>query len=131
MEIEIGDQKYAIRKMDAISQFHIARKLAPIIAAMGDTLQVEDDGLKAFVPLAEAIAGLPEDDVNAVIDRCLSVVSRSNGAGWSPVWNGAAKRPMFDDIDMVAMLQLVVAVIKDALGNFTGGPLSGLTVSVK
>ncbi|EJV8381989.1 hypothetical protein N7X67_004617, partial [Escherichia coli] len=36
--------------------------------------------------------------------------------GWTPVFNSG--QLMFDDIDLLSMLQLVARVVADSLGNF-------------
>lgn len=74
------------------------------------------DGLSgALSPLMKAYADLSEDDVNYVIHKCLGVCTR-NGAKVSR--NNSI---MFDDLELAQMLALVVAVIRDSMGNFIQG----------
>jgi hypothetical protein len=73
---------------------------------------------QALEPFMEAFAKMPEDDVNYVIHKCLSVVKRSS----SVVCRG--QTIMFDDLDMGQILPLVVAVIRVSLGNFIQGLLT-------
>lgn len=139
--IPIGGHDYSIGRLNALDQLHVSRKIAPIIpnimpilteVAKGDLEKViesiEDgsndnlDGLeplaKALEPFMEAIAKIPEDDVNYIIHKCLSVVKR-NGA---VVCRGNSI--MFDDLDMNHLLPLTVAVIRANLGNFIQGLLT-------
>ena len=139
--IPIGGHDYTIGRLNALDQLHVSRKIAPIIpnimpilteVAKGDLEKViasiETDenaelaGLeplaKALEPFMEAIAKMPEDDVNYVIYKCLSVVKR-NG---SVVCRGESI--MFDDLDMNHLLPLTVAVIRTNLGNFIQGLLT-------
>ena len=139
--IPIGGHDYSIGRLNALDQLHVSRKIAPIIpnimpilteVAKGDLEKViasiETDenaelaGLeplaKALEPLMEAIAKIPEEDVNYVIYKCLSVVKR-NG---SVVCRGESI--MFDDLDMNHLLPLTVAVIRTNLGNFIQGLLT-------
>lgn len=139
--IPIGGHDYTIGRLNALDQLHVSRKIAPIIpnimpilteVAKGDLEKViasiETDenaelaGLeplaKALEPFMEAIAKIPEEDVNYVIYRCLSVVKR-NG---SVVCRGESI--MFDDLDMNHLLPLTVAVIRTNLGNFIQGLLT-------
>ncbi|EBQ1834569.1 hypothetical protein A0Q22_20690, partial [Salmonella enterica] len=44
------------------------------------------------------------------------VVSRKHMDGWTPVFSSG--QLMFDDIDLLTMLQLVARVVADSLGNF-------------
>ncbi len=139
--IPIGGHDYAIGRLNALDQLHVSRKIAPIVpnimpilteVAKGDLEKViesieadenaELGGLeplaKALEPFMEAIAKMPEDDVNYVIHKCLSVVKR-NGA---VVCRGESI--MFDDLDMNHLLPLTVAVIRTNLGNFIQGLLT-------
>ena len=139
--IPIGGHDYTIGRLNALDQLHVSRKIAPIIpnimpilteVAKGDLEKViasiETDenaelaGLeplaKALEPFMEAIAKIPEEDVNYVIYKCLSVVKR-NGA---VVCRGESI--MFDDLDMNHLLPLTVAVIRTNLGNFIQGLLT-------
>ena len=139
--IPIGGHNYTIGRLNALDQLHVSRKIAPIIpnimpilteVAKGDLEKViasiETDenaelaGLeplaKALEPFMEAIAKIPEEDVNYVIYKCLSVVKR-NG---SVVCRGESI--MFDDLDMNHLLPLTVAVIRTNLGNFIQGLLT-------
>jgi hypothetical protein len=83
---------------------------------------LKDMAGKAFdvLPLAEAIAKMSDEDCNYVLGTCLNVVSRQidGGRGWAKVWSEAAKKPMYDDIDMGAMIAIVVRVLQDALAPF-------------
>lgn len=49
--------------------------------------------------------------------------------GWTPVFNSG--QLMFDDIDLLTMLQLVARVVADSLGNFLPTPLTSTTQSLQ
>ena len=73
--------------------------------------------LESVLPkIADTLAALPEEDVNAVIHPCLGVVMRQHEKGWVKIFDQGAL--MFDDIDLFTMLQLVARVVADSLGNF-------------
>lgn len=139
--ITIGEHDYTIGRLNALDQFHVSRKIAPIVptlmpiiteVAKGDlskaieSIELGDNNelgsleplAQALEPFMEAFAKMPEDDVNYVIHKCLSVVKR----GSSVVCRGQSI--MFDDLDMVQILPLVVAVIRVSLGNFIQGLLT-------
>ncbi|MCX5516235.1 hypothetical protein C3941_19795 [Kaistia algarum] len=128
-EFEVGGIAYKSRKMDAFQQFHVARKLTPAVAPFMQSLApmlaagagLGDDLVGAMMPLMQAIAAMPAEDCDFVIQSCLAVVDRqqSGGAGWSPVFNRDAKRMMFEDIDMPQMLAITVRVIQDNVGSFS------------
>ncbi|MGG2209676.1 phage tail assembly chaperone, partial [Escherichia coli] len=79
------------------------------------------DALDIVLPkIADTLAALPEEDVNAVIHPCLGVVMRQHEKGWVKIFDQGAL--MFDDIDLFTMLQLVARVVADSLGNFLKEP---------
>jgi hypothetical protein len=130
-EFEVDGVKYRSRKLNAFEQIHVFRKLAPILgsaSSMIEALRPHDGAtldidMGALMPLIDAIAGMPEDDVNFVLKKCLSVVQRAQptaaGEGWADVWSAGADRPMFDDIDAVVLIRISIAVIQDNIGNFS------------
>jgi hypothetical protein len=120
-EIEIGGQQYRIGKMDAMRQFHVARRLAPVLASLGISA-TELDGIDLFSvlgPVSEVLAKMPNEDVEYVIGSCLSVVHRREGEKWAQVQSPLPQaRLMYADIDMPVMVRLAVEVVKDNLGGF-------------
>lgn len=138
MEIEISGQRYTVGKMDAFKQYHVARKLAPALFALGGVaaglknlpkddsgkLDITDDkAMIVFGPVAQALAGMSEDDSNSVLRACLGVCSRAQGAGWAKVLApGETLKLMFEDIDLSVMFQLAMTVIQENLGNFFPAP---------
>lgn len=133
--IPIGGHDYTIGRLNALDQLHVSRKIAPIVpnimpilteVAKGDLERViesiedgENNELEGLEPLAEAlepfmeaIAKMPEDDVNYVVHKCLSVVKRGGAAVCR---NNTI---MFDDLDMNHLLPLTIAVIRMNLRNF-------------
>jgi len=123
-EFTVGDHDYRASKMDALTQFHVLRRLSPVIGALkdlagGDVAQKLD----ALGPIAEVVSRIPDDDVEYVLGHCLATVQRKKDGdtGWAPIWNAAAKRAMFEDIDMVAMLSISGHVVMNAIGPFSFG----------
>ena len=136
-EIEISGNKYRSGKLNAIQQFHLSRKLAPIVTKLAPVLgigralqdkQVSIEDLpelaEAVEPLMAGLAAMSNEDSEAILDLCMTVVTRNQGPLWAPVWNSQIKGLMFQDIDMVIMLRLAVAVIRDNLGPFIAGFLA-------
>ncbi|MCG7221219.1 MULTISPECIES: phage tail assembly chaperone [Acinetobacter] len=138
--ITIGEHDYTIGRLNALDQFHVSRKIAPIVPTLmpiisevakadldaiidsikegnNDDLDDLEPLAQALEPLMDAFSKMPEEDVNYIIHKCLSVVKR----GSSVVCRGQSI--MFDDLDMVQILPLVVAVIRVSLGNFIQGLL--------
>ena len=140
MQITISGKNYTIGRLNALDQLHVSRKIAPIIPSLipiisevakgglskviesmesGDDVELENidlkelDGLSgALSPLMDVIAGMSEGDTNLVIHKCLAVVIRDGAV----LCRGESI--MFDDLDMMQILPLVVAVIRKNLGNF-------------
>jgi hypothetical protein len=103
------------------------RRLAPLLAQMGVSLQTIQSGISADLtdflpalgPITNALAKISDDDANYIIFTCLEVVSRQSGEKWSRITSGM--NLMYDDIDMPTMLRLVVEVLKVNLGSFMQG----------
>lgn len=120
METTINGATYQIRKLTPMQQFHIARRLAPMLFAIGAGAEKARGGsgmAMAFEPAMEAIAAMSDADSEFVIGTSLSVVYRQQGSGWAPVQVPGAGM-MFQDIDLQTMLKLVFEVGKENLGNF-------------
>ena len=140
MQITISGKNYTIGRLNALDQLHVSRKIAPVIPSLipiisevakgglskviesmesGDDVELDNidlselDGLStALAPLMDVIAGMSEADTNLVIHKTLSVVHRDGAV----LCRGESI--MFDDMDMMQILPLVVAVIRKNLGNF-------------
>lgn len=117
-EFEVNGALYRAGKMDAFRQFHVARRLAPVVGSLGSLSQAARNPVEALAPVAQAIAGLSDADCEYVLGTCLGVVQRQQGNAWANIWNASAKRPMFEDIDLPAMLQIAMHVLQDTLGGF-------------
>ncbi len=78
-------------------------------AALRDTL---------FDDLAVALKMLTDEDSDYIIDTCYSVTMRNTGGVWSPLWNKAAKREQFADINMPQMLTIVGTILEEQLHSF-------------
>ena len=127
MEFEIKGIRYSAAELSVFDQLKVSRKVLPVLAGMlGDfqALRESSQGgnvystVETVLPtIADAVAGLSEEDTNAIIFPCLAVVSRRHGKDtWVPVFRDGVLA--FDDIDLMSMLQIVGRVIGDSLGNF-------------
>lgn len=126
MEFEIKGVHYRTAKLSVFDQLKVSRKLLPVLAGMlGDFQAIKSSAqggdvykaLETALPkIAESLADMSEEDTNAIIFPCLSVVARQNGKVWAPVMS--QNELMFDDIDLMSMLQIVGRVVGDSLGNF-------------
>lgn len=138
-ELEIGGNAYRINSMPAMTQFHVMRKLGPVLpgivpvlaqaaAALPQADGQEDggtmttvDGVAAIAmaarPLLDGLAAMADADAEYVINHCLSAVMRRDSGGKS--WNAVSRDgvTMFDDIDLMTSMQIVWAVLRE---NYTG-----------
>lgn len=124
-EVEIEERKYRTGKLDAFKQFHLVRKLMPLFSGLGETFAHMpaqtggDDFWKSLAPIAQAVSEMSTEDSEWIVKTCLSVVTVWNGRSWTPIMTNG--QLMFDDMEMMAMIQLSFAVIQDNLGSFFPG----------
>ncbi|MER0991619.1 phage tail assembly chaperone [Pseudomonas aeruginosa] len=139
-EFSVNGQTYRTAKIDAMRQFHLSRKIAPVIPALIPVFARLAESQKSeaakplstdlasmaplFEPFAEAVATMSDETAEYVMGTCLSVISRQQGNTWAPIWNDRQKVCMFDDIDSGVMLQLAAHVVRESLGPFLAGLLS-------
>lgn len=120
METEINGNTYSAGTLSVFDQLRVARKLLPMLGGMVGELKKLQSGetdIETLLPvIADTVAGMSDSDCDAIIHPCLSVVSRQSGKTWAPVFRQGEL--MFDDIDLMTMLQLVARVIGYSLGNF-------------
>jgi hypothetical protein len=117
-ELTIAGHEYRTGTLNAIQQFHIARRLAPIIAKLGAASGENATPLSAFDSLAEGISKLTDEDCDYVINLCMGTVRRKVGDTWLPAWNVKVNQPQYADIELPALIQLTLAVVQDQLGGF-------------
>lgn len=125
-EVEITSNTYRIGRLNAFAQFHIARRIAPLLQSLGTAVMDlprggagDDDTMKSLGPIAEALAKMSDEDCNYVLHACLSVCQRKQQGGqWARVQapNGAGL--MFEDIGLAELMQIALATIQENLSNF-------------
>lgn len=136
-EFEIDGHAYRIGKLSAFEQFHLSRKIAPLIPPLIPVfMQLSKSGgltgdltqLPALLqPFADGLASMSDTTAEAVLNTCLSVVSRKADVGdaYVRIWHKDRKVFMFEDLNsMEQTIPLVVRVIQDSLGPFIQGLLS-------
>lgn len=110
--MKIGAHEYQIGKLDPKRQFHVVRRIAPLMvqASAGDMPAV-----------LQALAAMSDVDVDYVLDTCLAVVARKQETAGGVVYAPVQPRPgqiMFSDLQASDLLEISMAVIQDSLGNF-------------
>ena len=127
MEIELNGQKYRVSRVDAIQQFHVARRLAPIQIRMGVSgaemakrgADADEVTMMAAImgPIADMVATMPEADVNYIINMAMNNTLREQGGGkWARVM--VNEKMMFADIGVPQLMRLTIAFVQENLGGF-------------
>lgn len=137
--VRVNGHDYRVGKMGALAQFHVARRLTPVLAIMGITAHQlsqamakgaasDFDFLPMLGPISEVVSKMTDEESEYVIFTCLGVVERAVVLqGTEPKHQHVTTQGqlVFQDMDMPTMLRLVVAVVQDNLGGFLPGPGAG------
>lgn len=143
VEFEINGRQFRFDKLPAMQQFHVSRKIAPLLpplfpifAQVTKELQAEGKTKKTkgnlttdldkigplFQPFADVLAGMSDETAEYVFGTCLGIVWYKHGENWIKFWNTTGKIAMVAELnDVGLMLQLVARVIQDALAPFISG----------
>lgn len=124
VEVAIGDKVYLIGKMNATDQFHVFRRVMPLLAPILESIRSGIGfGPLMLVKISEDIAKLSDEQLNYVINACMSVVEvQTAGKPLKLIVNG---RQMFGDMDLPVMLQITWAVLMENFKPFLTGLLAG------
>lgn len=141
--MQVNFEEFKFDKLDAITQFHIVRRVAPVIGellAVLSNASIKQEGpvtlssidfdklAKDLGPVLGALSKLPDDDVNYVLYSLLKAVNRKNaGGGWSRVLTDT-NHFMFQDIkdSLPVMFQLAMKSFQNNLQGFISALPSGL-----
>jgi hypothetical protein len=131
-DFEIGGRKFKLNKIDTFKQFHIVRRLAPIL---GDIIPIaqklhklqkenmtEDEMLESVVqlsgPIMAGISSLSDQDANLVLlGLCSSVeVQQMPTGNWAFVARDAGL--MIQDLELPVLLQIAGRAFAYNLAGF-------------
>jgi hypothetical protein len=142
-ELEIAGQDYLCGRMPTRVQFHVARRMLPVLkglqplfATMGRNL-VFDGANGSMVPdvgsmtifdglaaLSDTLGMMPDSDANFVLDNALDAVQWKQGNRWIPLRvNGNLMLAAADDL--AVQLRLTWEVLGESLSNFSIETLLG------
>jgi hypothetical protein len=132
----VNGSTYRIHKMDVLRQFHVARRLAPVLGGVIEALKAggldparmmsgakpDVDPFAMVEPIGKVLAQISDEDSEYIIGVCLSCVARAQagGTGYAPVWVPKGGL-MFADMQLPEMLQLVWKVLESNLAGFFSG----------
>jgi len=121
-EVELEGHSYRTGRLNTIQQWEIFRRLGPVIPALSAEFR---EGVEAtpgarwlMAGVTGSLGALPQADSDYVLQACLAVVDRRdpNTGHWFRV--GANGRIMYEDIDLLSLLQLMDLVVQENLQNF-------------
>lgn len=126
----IGSREFSISKIDAIKQFHIVRRLAPVLAELLPVAQkyakltkeqidskLADDSIEDLAPVLSGIAKLGDADSNKILYGLLSAVQVKQEQGnWANLVTG--EQLMFQDMDLPVLLQAAGRALMFNLSGF-------------
>lgn len=119
-DFTVNGINYKSQKMPAMQQFHVARRLMPLLSGLSEAFRTGLENPEgAMEIIAGAITKLSDADTEYVLNACLDLTSRQDGQIWSRL--RAGNRLMFEDIGMPEMLQIVFNVLQDNFANFLPG----------
>lgn len=119
-DFEISGQKFKLNKINAFKQFHIVRRIAPILSEllpamasiskfMGSETGLSEsekfEQIAAFAsPILDGLAKLSDEDSNKVLLGLLEAVEMQQSTGnWARLSNGT--QLMFENLELPVMLQ--------------------------
>jgi hypothetical protein len=110
--MEINGYEYNLGKMNAMTQFHVSRRLMPVVASMAG----EGDVMSKILG---AVGELTDEDSEYIIGKCLADCTRKKIGGKSFVKIMSRDGQfMFDDIGMVEIIKLTMATLEENLSGF-------------
>jgi hypothetical protein len=135
-EIELNGSKYQYGKLDALTQFHVARRLMPFFATLLEAVTdlrkslpadfdfksatLEDVSSKVNIfevaagPISDVLSKMSDEDVDYIIKRCLTVCRKLQGDSWAVI---IVKNQFMFELDLPTMIGLVIAVAQGFLGS--------------
>lgn len=146
MDFVIESRPFRAERLNAKQQFHLSRKLAPLLPALAPLImklaaaaaEAEKQGLDGLmaadvmtfmddaVPFAEALASMKDTDADAIFEMTLTSVKTETAPNvWMPLWiMGATATPVIELNDFAKLLPIILKVLTLNLGNFIAGFLT-------
>lgn len=148
-EFELDGRHFRAQRLNARQQFHLSRRLAPLLPPIGRMLVAKGEGdsillaqfmsgegsaagaaklLELAEPVALALAGMKDEDADKIFEETLcsvQVESPSAPGTWLPVWISKGNSSLLPELnDFSALVPIILRVVALNLGNFTSGFLT-------
>lgn len=130
-EFELSGRKFKIGKLSAFKQFHLVRRIAPILAdllpAIQDLQKVSkntnksdadnfEESAKILAPILTGFSKLSDQDSEFVLYGLLSCVEVQLGQSWAKV--ATDNMLMVQDMELPMLLQIAGRAFMANLSNF-------------
>lgn len=131
-EFEIGEKKYKVRKLNVFKQFHIVRRVAPLLAemlpAIGELQKITavnskkteaekfEESAVVLGPILKGFSKLSDQDSEFVLYGLLSAVEVQTGPIWAKV--ATENTLMMQDMELPALLNIAGRAFMFNLSGF-------------
>lgn len=132
-DFEIGGKQFRLSKINALKQFHVVRRIAPILAKLAPIMAEaaanqgkidalpEAEKLKEFAkfasPIMEGLSELSDQDSEFVLMSLLGSAEIQQSAGnWAKIANGTML--MIQDLELPVMLNVAGRALMYNLSGF-------------
>lgn len=133
-DFEVGNKKFKLGKLSAFEQFHVVRRLGPVLAELAPALKelsemkqgdLDKDQFALLAPILKGIGELSDKDSDFVLLRLLSCVEiyQSEFGVWAKIARGDTL--MIPDLDLPIMLQVAGRAFAFNMSGFFSGPPLG------
>ena len=134
LDFEIGRHRFRAERLTPREQFHLSRKLAPLVPPMVPMLMQiarnadQPADIPALAALAEpfalALSAMKNETADEIFDHALrSVKVETSPTVWMPLWTGGMTI-VAELNDLSKLLPIVLRVIQFNLGDFISGILT-------
>lgn len=127
-EFKIGEHSFKVGKMNAFKQFHVVRRLAPILGDLIPIMQklekmpaaARDEAmLEMLSPALTGLSKLSDEETNKILLSLLECVHVQQGPAWAAVVLDG--KLMFEQFDLPVLLQAAGKAFAHNLSGFFQG----------
>lgn len=129
-QFEVGGRKFQLNKINAFKQFHIVRRLGPVLSellpVLSEAQRLSIDALsetekldqiaKVMSPVMLGLSKLSDSDSDKVLYGLLSSVQIQQSVGWA--WVATDSMLMIQDMDLPLLLQIAGRAFMFNLSGF-------------